>query len=308
MESLSEISHEIEPVLLPVDGGHMMYRKCMVLGDEEIFIKARDDSLFTNPMAAEHTYQLLKREADVYGALRSAGFPHLPPEVAFVDDALYMSAQRPEAGWRWELPVDPKLQENYVKDILAALGDLEKLPASLLPKSERKASMIEVYEEGWDKLKSAETRVQIREKLDTYKNQFYPHVRLGVDKLNALLASDPGRYLDIVHEHLDEPRLSLTHFDARQSNVAWHPELGVSIVDWSWASSAPAGCDRTMFAIDLFKSGYESSDLMEHVHAGHALLQIGHWLARSIVPAAPGDTTVRFHQLASAVSAATLIL
>jgi hypothetical protein len=297
----------------PVEGGHMFYDKCIVnnFDANPIFLKAFDPSMFTNPEAAAHTLSHLQREGSVYNALRANGFSYLPDEVHYdtSQDILYMTALKPEDGWNWEIPNTEQLQDDYVTDVLQSLKQLEKVPASVLPQSNRQDSLDEVFSQGWLKLLKPGMPEKVLSRLDEFKPSFYPHVSKGVENIQEILNGDLHPYLEQVYEHLAQPRPVVGHFDARQSNIAWHPDYGTKIIDWSWASKAPVGCDRTMFVIDLYKYGYDVSHLVaNNLNASHALLQMGHWMARSTNLAPKGDDYVRFQQLASAVSAATLLL
>ena len=63
-----------------------------------------------------------------------------------------------------------------------------------------------------------------------------------------------------------------------------------------------------MFIIDLHKAGIDVSDYLDdNFDENHAKLLIGYWLARSAEPAYNNSGNVRFHQFASAVSAASLL-
>ena len=103
------------------------------------------------------------------------------------------------------------------------------------------------------------------------------------------------------------PPLLPAHNDARQSNIAWHPEQGVRIVDWSWADPAPKNADATMFLIDLAKSGHDVSGHLARFNRDYAIVLAGFWLAHSTWQARDAGSTVREHQVASAASALELI-
>jgi thiamine kinase-like enzyme len=95
-----------------------------------------------------------------------------------------------------------------------------------------------------------------------------------------------------------------SHHDARQANIAWHPEHGVRVVDWSWAGYGLERADTTTFLIDLHKSGVDISSYMNNYsNSTHTLLQAGFLLGHSLWPASPSSKTVRAHQLISAASA-----
>ncbi len=303
-----------ERLILPVSGGHMFYDKCVVRTPHQnpLFIKGFNESLFTDQQAADSTRQLLIQEADAYEALQNTSYAFLPDDIAYDRhaDILYLTAHLPEDGWHWDLPTNPTHQQHYIRDVLQALNSLETVPASAITSSGRQPSLDEVYQNGWHLLNDYRMRQKSIDRLELFRPQFHDHVQPGVDRLIEFLGSD---LFDQAHEfvrvHVAKERPVVAHFDARQSNIAWHPDHGAKLVDWSWASPAPYGTDRTMFIIDIFKTGYDVTDLVPYnLEPGHALLQMGHWLSRGSRPSAPGDNNVRFHQMASAVSAAQLLL
>lgn len=314
MEPIATPIIETDRRIIPVDAGHMFYDKCIVYATQQqpLFIKGFNETLFTDLSAAESTKKLLIQEASAYQALQTVSYEFLPDAVAYDEQAqiLYMSAHLPEDGWEWNLPTDESQQQTYIRDVLRALHALETVPSNVLTHTERLPSLDEIYHEGWKLLTDTAVRQTVLTRLEAFQPHFHDHVQTGVDRLRNFLESpimdDAHR---LVQQHLQQPRPIVAHFDARQSNITWHPDFGAKLVDWSWASAAPYGTDRTMFLIDIFKTGYDVEPFVRnHLEPGHALLQMGHWLVRGARPSAPGDNDVRFHQMASAVSAATLIL
>jgi len=99
----------------------------------------------------------------------------------------------------------------------------------------------------------------------------------------------------------------MAHNDARQSNIAWHENEGVRMVDWSWADPAPEHADTTMFLVDLAKSGHDVTPYMYSINKEYLVTLIGFWLAHSIWETRDGSTTVREQQVASAVAAYQLL-
>jgi thiamine kinase-like enzyme len=99
-----------------------------------------------------------------------------------------------------------------------------------------------------------------------------------------------------------------THHDLRQANLAWHPQLGVKIIDWSWAGTGRKYSDTTTLLIDLHKSGHDVEKYLDYFNPDHALTLIGFWLAHSLWPTKSDDDSVRFHQVVSAISAYNLLM
>lgn len=313
VETANPSSPEISTIVRQVDGGHMLYQKFLALSNtgDPLFIKVHDDSLFTDPTAAEHSKQYLHKEGLVFKTLRTIGYPYIPAYTSLIDNGLFMSAYRPEDGWYWELPESPDLRTAYVQTVLSALEALEQYPATLLPDFKEEPALDELFAHGWRELPNPEIQTAIKQKLRIYAGDFHTHVTPGLELIHHML-ENPNLMDRLTHKaymHTQRPRAHIAHFDARQSNIAWHPGQGVVLVDWSWTSAAPPGCDKTMFLIDLFKSGLDVSSLIsEQLDYGHAYTLLGYWLFRSTLPERSHTSTVRFHQLASAASAATLLL
>lgn len=298
--------------IIAVAGGHMFYEKCIAAsGDEMVFIKAHNPALFTDALAEQHTLRHLEQEAKVYTYLTEQAYGHIPRATFFdnEENILYMTAHTEDYGWHWELPREPAQQKKYTEDVLNALSQLESLPGQPIEREDRLPSLDELYEEGWKKLKKPELRGEALRKLAIFSGNFHDHVSSGVLYIENLLSGKHDSQIETnLQKHLKKPRNGLGHFDARQSNIAWQSSGELAIVDWSWASLAPAKSDSTVFLIDIFKSNFDVSKyLYEYFDKDHALLNIMHWFARGALPGHQGDETVRFHQMAAAASAATLL-
>ena len=222
----------------------------------------------------------------------AAQTPHIAACHDLVDDhTLILQAYDPRDGWHWRAPRDAELQEKYIADVLRALKDIEQVTFN--DTSDVRPAHESFEYEGWG----------------NYANKR--------EEIMALLAASTLPLTDELHGTLDElysehqshPVLARTHFahtDIRQSNLAWHPNEGVRIVDWSWAGPSEPGLDATSFLIDLAKAGVDTSSYMGHFAPHHARTLIGFWLGRAIAPNHHG-TNVREHQLASAVTAYSLL-
>lgn len=270
-------------------GGHMGYDRTVVTlpTGERIFVKAHDPEHFSDGTREQHSRAYLEREYTVYQSLLEQ-YPHVPHDVQLHQDVLLtMEAFDERDGWHWRLPDDIGLRHRYVTDILDALERMESVTvttSSLLP-----SSYNEIARASW------------------------PEVTKLRPAIEALLSSSPIAgardllvSLDDYIEHAT-PGHSVTmdsfaHFDIRQSNVAWHPELGTKVIDWSWADIGPRLFDSTSFLIDTAKAGFDITPYRGEFSQDHASLLIGFWLVRSIQPNIHG-TDVREQQLASAIAA-----
>ena len=96
--------------------------------------------------------------------------------------------------------------------------------------------------------------------------------------------------------------LVFCHHDIRQSNMAWHPNYGTRLVDWSWSGLGESGSDITSLLIDLHKSHHDISPYQNIINLDYCLTLIGFWLNHATWPHHGNDTT-RFQQFLSALSA-----
>lgn len=275
-------------------GGHMGYTRLVASlpNDNRIFVKRHDTHKFTDKTRAEHSKRYLRKEHHVYTQLRDQT-PHVPTHVELVSDhTLLLEAYDPRDGWHWKAPNDIEQRHTYINDVIAALHTLE--PIEYTPFDEIKASYQTIVDEGWGAF--ATQRTQIVDKLTHSSVEGAQGLAANLDELYARALALPM------------PKLGyFAHYDIRQSNIAWHPEHGVRIVDWSWADHAPRGMDTTSFLIDLAKAGHDVSDHLPHFDPDHALLLIGFWLGHSVWPTPTADQTVREHQIGSAVAAFRLL-
>jgi ADP-ribose pyrophosphatase YjhB (NUDIX family) len=284
-----ELSESVHP-----QGGHMGYTRLVTTlpNGNRIFVKRHDEHKFTDSTRAEHSRRYLHKEYHVYEQLQGAT-RHIPAHVELTGDhTLLLEAFDPRDGWHWKAPDDSAMLHQYVDDILTALRSLE--PLTYAPFEEIKSSYQTIIDEGWGTFETQ--REQIVAKLT------------GSSIDGAMELADDLDALYSRASTLTMPELThFAHYDIRQSNIAWHPEQGVRIVDWSWADRAPGGIDTTSFLIDLAKAGHDVTDYLEDFNTEHALLLIGFWLGHSVWLTPTEDQTVREHQIASAVAAHMLM-
>lgn len=290
-----------------VDGGHMAYGRWLIdagNGGKRYFAKGHRPELFTDPVREGHARQYLEKEQAFFAYLRSQGFKHVPEFSELVGGSLLvMDAYSPADNWQWEAEFASD-QKSYIEAALGCFDDLQATPIAS-PEHYFPKRIMKVYmEEGWDFL-NEERIAQIQQRMALWQNDFHPETAEWAARLSPRIAEfiAPGRAL-----YDQAQQLYLCHHDARQANFAYHPERGVKLIDWSWADVGFKNADSTMLLIDLTKSEVDVTPyLATHFNPEHALLLMGHWLGRSIEPTRDGDTTVRFHQLTSAITAFELL-
>lgn len=274
-------------------GGHMNYDRHIVSlpTGTRAFVKRHNHAAFTDAEREAHSREYLRKEYEVYRQLNTQT-NHVPRALELVDDhTLVLEACDPRDGWLWRAPRDAELQDRYIREVLAALDEIETLTFSdtsaVLP------NYIAIEQDGWDEVTAHRDEIKT-----LLRRQDSPHGALLADMLDELQQAHSTRTI--------RPRTALAHADLRQSNLAWHPTEGVKIVDWSWAGPSSPGLDKTSFLIDLAKSGVDITRYVNHFDTVHARKLMGFWLGRAIQPALPGSI-VREHQLASAITAFELL-
>jgi len=289
LEYFGELSELVQP-----KGGHMGYTRLVATTPDStrIFVKRHDAHKFTDEKRAEHSRRYLRKEHHVYRQLKDVS-PHIPQRVELQGDhTLLLDAYDPRDGWHWKAPADIRQRKQYVEDIIDALHSLEPLRYDIF--DDIKTSYQTIIDEGWGEYQAQ--RGDIIAKLKTS---------------GVVGASELAAQLDVLYTEYSKstpPELiNFAHYDIRQSNIAWHPEQGVRIVDWSWADHAPRGMDTTSFLVDLAKAGHDVGDYMQHANRNHLLLLIGFWLGHSVWPTPTPDQTVRIHQIGSAIAAFKLL-
>jgi 8-oxo-dGTP pyrophosphatase MutT (NUDIX family) len=287
-----------------IDAGHMAYKHYVARHNKTaLFVKEHDPSQFNDPDREMHSRAYLEKEHHLYTCLSKSGFSSIPENIELVDStALAMEYLSPDEGWYWRAPRESI--DQYLTDSLQAFRHLQdNLPSTTEQYHDMVAPSYRTFwQEGWDEIDNqAEQRIvdKIRELSVGWREE-------NVQKASLLSENlvDIKKYVSTLDR---SPQLFLAHNDARQSNIAWHPEKGVRLVDWSWADAAPQNADATMLLIDLAKSGHDVSRYMDNFNHDFAVTLIGFWLAHSLWQTRDGSTTVREHQVASAVTAYDLI-
>ena len=290
-----------------IDAGHMAYDHYFISNtDSCLFVKEHDASRFTDAFREAHSRQYLRKEYAVYEHVAERGFSDVPDRVELVEDHLLaMDALREDEGWRWRAPRDDAIQlHQYVQDVLHSFDQLQRVRIPDQPDYHDVINPTHetFWAEGWDDI-TDETEQPLLERINGLSAYWTDKQRENV----AQLVSELPR-LRVYASHMDrQPELFMAHNDARQSNIAWNPDEGARIVDWSWADPAPKNADSTMFIIDLAKSGYDITPYLKYVNKDQVVLLIGMWLAHSRWNTRDGSLTVRRQQLASAVAAHQLL-
>lgn len=280
----------MEHMTQEVTGSHMPYRKCIVSGDgRQQFIKQWQPIDGHTPAWVDHARLYLEKEAAVYDQLAAQNYPYTPTHsYDATADCLILEALQPDDGWQWRAPYDAT--DRYINDAFAALDALPNITAD---HPEIRASHDTLLKEGWGDMAPREETVMAH--LDGMGSD-------AAADLRAIIGAH--RYIAALLETAEPTHLA--HHDCRQSNIAWHAEHGVRLVDWSWASAGLVDADHTALLIDLHKYGHDVAPYLARFNPVHALLLIGFWLSHSTYPAGP-DPRVREQQIASSIAACELL-
>lgn len=277
--------------LLPVDGGHMNYTKHIVTSqDRTAFIKSYESSVDADLHVAA-----LEKEAAVMAHLRTADYPHLPTFSHITGQDLFMEALSPEQGWQWRAPDDAI--EAYINDCLEAFALLEQLPipsdTTPIP-----SALSVYYEQGWQALDNKQQAVLVE-----FADNMTPLLRPDSQKTAGRLLENLDHLQEQALHHSLPNSYVFCHHDARQANIAWHPQHGTRMVDWSWADIGRPGSDATMLLIDLHKHGHDITPYYDAINTDHCVALVGFWLNHALLPIGERDSTIRLQQYISALAA-----
>lgn len=297
LEGLLEESSE-----LPSRGGHMAYDyKLYSTARGDVFIKRFDPAQFNDPQKELHSLFYLEKETAVIEHLRKQAYPHIASDQLLVaGTSLVMEGFSEIKGWHWHAPTGPKQRDAYIREVLQALGELHELPPVIIDEPIAPATQ-SFYDEGWGVF-TTKSEVIIKKRLEEFRARLQPKTAAHIESLVSDLEQLSNTCVPTVNES------GFSHHDARQRNIAWHPEHGVRIVDWSWYGAGSQKADTTAFLIDLAKSDIDVTPyLSDYFDAEHAKLLIGFWLHHSLWPTRTPDDSVRLHQVASALTAYRLL-
>ena len=277
--------------LLPVDGGHMNYTKTIAASkDRSAFVKSYEGS-----NDADLHVAALEKEAAIMAHLRTAGYPHLPAFSHITDRDLFMEALPPDQGWLWRAPDDAI--DSYAADCLEAFAALEQFPIpsdiTAIP-----SALSVYYEQGWQALDHDQ-----QVSLGAFADRTMPLLRPDSQKTAGRLHENLEYLRDQALAHSLPDSYVFCHHDARQANIAWHPDHGARMVDWSWADIGRPGSDATMLLIDLHKHGHDITPYREAINTDHCIALIGFWLNHALLPVGERDPSIRLQQYVSALAA-----
>lgn len=285
-------------------GGHMAYNRFFItIDDGEIFVKSHDKQAFTDTFREERSKKYLQKENHIYQHVAVYHPTILPHSVRMVEDhSIVMQALTAEDGWQWRAPAGDF--DRYVQDVMEHLKQLQMIP---LPDEKFHSHMNPTYDthkiEGWDTINDLSLAAIIAK-----MHEFHPKLRPDFQATALNMANSLPTLAYDAMAIVEPDELFFCHHDFRPANLAWHPTEGTRIVDWSWAGAGRQNSDATTLLIDLHKSGHSIQKYMNHFNPDHALTLIGFWLAHSLWPTRTNDQSVRFHQVASAISAYDLLM
>ena len=264
------------------------------------FVKAHDDRLLEEEWRQAEMLQFLKRENKLYEHLKQNQYPYIPESVCLQENMLLLSGLRNSEGWLWRAPKDKNTLGAYITDVFRAFDSLESVKPH--PDTAGDEVTIDVfYNNGWDKLHDINVNDLIGTNIQKWRKHLHPETAPAAQRIARNLG-------DFAIKRRDITPSVLNHHDARQTNIAWHPELGVNIVDWSWADMGLQNADKTMLLLDLYKAGHDIDHYLDSINPTYAKLLLGYWLWRSQTEHMEGNQSVRMHQFISAIKTGELLL
>lgn len=287
-------------------GGHMAYHRYFIVDSvNEYFVKAHDATKFTDKRREANSRQYLEKEAAYMRHIQEVAGEAVPQVHGVVDDALVLESLSQERGWYWRAPQNEDQREQYIQDVLGVFEQIEHAPVIPRRLIDSQPALDVFLKDGWQALPKKKPKL-IKKASDWRSQLSSENQRYFARLMNDMMFIEPAEVAQNLSK-LNKKQV-LSHHDARQANIAWHPDHGVKIVDWSWADPGVKGADSTMFLIDLAKSGHDVTQYMDtHFDDDHAMLLLGYYLSRSLDDSFEGNGAVRFHQFASAVTTYRLL-
>lgn len=297
--ALRETLSRAEPI--PTRGGHMAYQYGLyALDNGHLFTKKHDACQFSDQRRSTNSRYYLHKEHLVLSHLRDQGYTMVPSRSVLIGGHTLVSEGLAEAdGWRWRAP-EEAVYEQYMADVIHSLHQLHEVTPYRIADEPIQQSVESFYREGWGSY-TPEARRAVIQKLEQYTPRLHPASARSIPQFIADIDS-------LAITNPPNPTARYSHHDARQNNIAWHPDHGVKIVDWSWYSPGTEHADSTMFLIDMAKSQRPVENyLADSFDPEHARLLIGFWIMHSLWPTRNDNDTVRLHQVASALTAYQLL-
>ena len=297
--------------VMPVSGGYSYNRRAVVyVGDMTVFAKEVDDTLVEGDGMTERKW--LSKDYGVMTALRKCGITCVPEwaELVMDGDVLLLPAYAADDGWLWQPPTSEPQRTRYIDAVVAATQQLERvqLPDDMV----NTLALQPFYRDEMADSAGAETvraDAVLRERLIAkYRERAQLSPSLGVmyDELLVTLQSDERlRDLQAATQRLrDAPNDCFNHCDVRSDNVAYNDVTGeVKLVDWNWASYAPARFGATEFLLDMARRGADVAPWKTAMSRELLASFVGFYLIRSSKPPRHGGEALRAMQAETAAVA-----
>src|SRR3990167_3116244 len=203
-----------------VNGGHMGYIRRIVADEEsEFFIKDHDDTRFTDEQRRMHSRQYLDKEAAYMRHI--VGEKAIVPKVhGLIDDALVLDCLSEENGWYWRAPENEEQKQAYIEDVLQALTSVEVVDVIDDKLSDTRPALEIFLKDGWQIFDSKKAKITKkaagwRDRLGPDSQQYFGRFVTDMLTVNSKMVAQNLADID--------KKSTLSHHDARQANIAWHP-------------------------------------------------------------------------------------
>jgi hypothetical protein len=296
-----------------VEGGYSRNRRAIIeLKDRAIFAKEVDVDLLPDEGMTELTW--LKKDYEVTQVLRAHGIDIVPEwcELDMNGHLLLMTSYEKKDGWWWSLPNLEQTRTTYIDTVIQATKQLEALhlPKEYTPKLSLQPFFRDEIA-GYDGMKRLLEDADLRQRL--------------VEKYKNLLTAKPQKHLEDAYlvmmetlhhtprlEELQTKTLALTkqpnhffnHCDVRSDNIAFNENTNeIKIVDWNWASYAPAGFGATEFLLDMARRGVDITRWKDELNIELLAATVGYYIIRSLKDPLTPDNNLREMQAQTAAIA-----
>lgn len=284
-----------------VDGGYSRNRRAIIeVDDKSIFAKEVDVDLLPDEGPVEIGW--LKKDYEITRALRERGLSIVPEwgEIHMNGHLLLMPSYKKEDGWWWSLPDTEQMRTAYIQAVIDATKQLETvdLPEELTETLSLQPffrDAIAYYDGIAPIIESKDLRAQLIDKYTGLKNRGTTDNYLAgmyAEMIDTLQSDKKLTELKALTLTLaEQPNDRFNHCDVRSDNIAYNQRTGeIKLVDWNWASYAPAKFGATEFLVDMARRGVDITPWQNELNAELVAATVGYYILRSLKePLTPGN-------------------
>lgn len=298
-------------VVQPVEGGYSLNRRAIIdtMG-QSVFVKEVDTDIL--PEDGRKELDWLKKDYEVITELNRQGVSIVPDwaELHLDGHLLIIPSYKKEDGWHWSPPDDDLVRSQYIQAVVDATKDLESvvITGDLVEKLSLQPFFRDEIAHDTGIVKIHED-LELRNSLIERYGEIYDrggHLAIMAEQMIETLKSD-DKLRDIYKKTLDIAKLSedcFNHCDVRSDNIAYnHNTNQIKLVDWNWASYAPAKFGATEFLLDMSRRGADVSPWYDDMSSELLAGTVGYYMIRCLRPALYEGSDLRDMQAEAAAVA-----